>query len=300
MSLTPNAFGAALGSATPFMALNAVGTPFGTHLLPGGRVAAYVRSTGRQDLDDNLISDNLVQTIDAGLARCRSGQNDVVYVLPGHTETFSSSGSVFANLVDGAQIIGCGVPGAANCPTITLSNAGASLALNKNGVTVQGLNIKSTTAALTGAVVVTGTWVTIAGCFISLTGALGANSAIQLTGAIGATLLGNHIVVNSTQQIVDVTGATSTNVQIVGNLIRQTQSSSGGIGINIASTAGISGFVAHNYVKSATNTGAGGAAGMIVVGASANATLGVFQNFSADAAAAGNSGILSPTVITDT
>jgi len=60
-------------------------TKYGSVILsPGARVAAYVRSTGAQSDDDPMLNANLVTTLSAGLARCRSGFNDVVFVLPGH------------------------------------------------------------------------------------------------------------------------------------------------------------------------------------------------------------------------
>ena len=72
-----------------------VRTSFGSFVEPGGRVAAYVRSTGMQDGDDSYLATNLVTTLNAGLARCRAGLGDTVFVL-------SSFGDFAAlNLEDG-------------------------------------------------------------------------------------------------------------------------------------------------------------------------------------------------------
>jgi hypothetical protein len=50
MSLFANAYGNFLSSALPYyQAMPGIITPYGTLLKPGGRVAAYVRSTGAQD-----------------------------------------------------------------------------------------------------------------------------------------------------------------------------------------------------------------------------------------------------------
>lgn len=291
MSTFANALGAFNGQ-TPFMtSAAALATAYGSFVKPGGRIAAYVRSTGAQEGDDYFAASGmLVPTIDQGLARCRSGKNDIVFVLDNHAETFTASGAIFANLVAGAQIIGVCTPGATNAPTLTLSNAGASLALNKANVTVVGLNIKSTTAALTGAVVITGAWTQMADCFVSLTGALGAHSAIQLTGATGAMLTGNLIAVNSTQQIVDVTSAAD-HVQIMSNLIRQTQATAGGIAINVADAA-ITGFAGNNMIQTASNRGAGAVKTMVVVGTAALPGFCCFNNLANDAT--GGSAILTP------
>jgi hypothetical protein len=237
-----------------FQAFDAIGTPDGTWIKPGGRVAAYVRSTGALEGDDLFASSGgLVSTIAAGVARCRSGQNDIVYVLPGHTETVTTT---LFTPVAGAQIIGCGQPRAANAPNVTLSATAATIALSAANMTIAGLNINSATAAVTGAVVVTGAGVTLANNFFSFTGALAANVAIQITGAATCSLVNNVIVASTTGAIVGVTGAASSNFLIQRNLIRQLTS---GSYITVANTAGISGDIADNYCKSVGATPAAGA-----------------------------------------
>ncbi len=291
MSVIPNFAGNFLGTAASVASYPAMGSPFGTWIKPGGRIAAFVRSTGAQDGDDLFAASGmLVQSINEGLKRCRSGFNDIVFVLPGHTETYSTSGAVWANLVAGAQIIGCGVPGATNNPNITLSNTGASIALNVAGCTIGGLNINSATAAVTGAVVITGAGVSVCGNFFSFTGALGANAPIQLTGGANANISANLIVADSTAALINVTNAASTNFTIAGNLLRQTQGTSGGVGVNVANTAGISGWIHRNLYKTATDGTPQSLA--VVIGAGAITTVGAFENYGTDAE--GGSGILSP------
>ncbi|HET8958018.1 MAG TPA: hypothetical protein VFM95_06145 [Microcella sp.] len=276
--------------ATPFFQqVDALATPNGTWIKPGGRVAAYVRSTGAQEGDDLFaMSGGLVSTIAAGLSRCRSGMNDIVYVLPGHTETFSSSGVVFVPPA-GAQIIGVGNPWATNAPQITLAHAGASLALAAANIRVSGLRIISTTAALTGAIVFTGASCTLDNCFVSLTGALAANPAIAVTAAPGTTIAHNRIVANCTDPIVEVTDAATLNMAIIGNLFRQTQGTSGGTAVTVADAA-ITGWIAHNLIGTATN-GTPASLG-IVIGTAALPGVHCFQNFCTDAE--GGSGLITP------
>src|SRR5688572_18905707 len=140
MSTTPNAYGNALGTAPPFLQYSAVGTPHGTFVKPGGRVAAFVRSTGAQDLDDLFVRDNLVLTLNEACKRCRSGLNDVIYVLPGHTENLAIADSV-PDLVAGTQIVGMGRLGASNNPTFTWTATGSTLLLNVANVSLIGLNM---------------------------------------------------------------------------------------------------------------------------------------------------------------
>lgn len=295
MSLVPNAFGNALGTSAPFLNFAAIGTPRGTWIQPGARVAAYVRSTGAQDLDDLFIRDNLVTSINEAAKRCRSGAGDVIAVLDNHSETHSSSGVIWGNLVAGTKIVGCGRPGSATNGRVTLAHTGASIAPAVAGVEVIGLDIRSTTAALTGAIA-PGTAASgfgLYGNYISLTGALGANPAIAVLGTPRFTMIGNEVVVDSTDPIVEITLDTTLNFNILGNNFRQVQATSGGVIVDIASTTGISGTMAYNLGKSATN-------GTIlslgfVVGANAAATVGSFQNFMMDGGS-GGSGLLSPAV----
>jgi hypothetical protein len=174
-------------------------------------------------------------------------------VLPGHTETHSVSGAIWPNLKAGTVIMGAGRPGASNAPRVTLSHTGASMALNVADVVVCGLDIRSATAALTAAIVVTG-----AGCVFSrnrvlFTGALGANPPIAVTGAADFVMEDNRIIVDSTDPIVEVTLAATTNFLISRNFFRQTQGSSGGAALSLANTDGISGVASYNLFKSATD-----------------------------------------------
>lgn len=255
MSLFQNAYGNFLGTALPYyQSMPGIITPYGTLLKPGGRIAAYVRSTGAVDGEDHFASSGmLVRTIDQGLARCRSTHNDIVYVLPNHTETYAATGAIWANLVAGAQIVGVGTPGGSNNPVITLTHAGASVALNVANVTVAGLNIVGGVATATASVVVTGAGCTIAGNFINLAGAaLGANVGVLCSAAANFKFIGNNYVADSTTHMLNVAGAASTNFEICGNFFRQAQGTSGGSFVGVADTALISGICGYNAGKTAT------------------------------------------------
>jgi len=272
--------------ATPFFAAyDGVSFPWGTFIRPGGNVVAYVRSTGAQSGDDAFAASGLlVATIAAGVARCRPGLNDVVVVLQGHTETVTTT---LFTPVAGAQIVGSGFPGGTNAPNVTLSATAATIALSAANMTIAGLNINSATAAVVAPIAVTAAGVTIANCFISFTGALAANVPILATGAPNFTLANNHIVANTTTFVVGIAGATSTNVVISDNLIRST--STGTVCINIAATAGISGFISRNIVKTAA---ASTPATIITQGAGTLTTTALTENYGSDDL--GGSGVLSP------
>jgi hypothetical protein len=278
--------------ATPFYtAFDSISTPNGTWIKPGGQVVAYVRSTGVQSGDLSPVADLLVATIAAGVARCRSGMNDIVVVLPGHTETVTTT--LFTPVV-GAQIVGAGMPGASNAPNVTLSATAATIALSAANMSIIGLNINSATAGVLLGINVTAAGVTLADNFISFTGALGANPLISVTGAANFTMVNNHIVANCTDPIVEVTGAGSSNFVIERNKLRQAQGTSGGVSVSIADTAGISGFACYNLTMTASAQTAP-AGGITLAGVTAN-EVGVFENYTLDTAA--GSGYLGPATAT--
>lgn len=268
---------------TQFLAsFESLSSPHGTFIKPGGRVAAYVRSTGLQEGDDLFaMSGNLVATINEGLNRCRTGMQDIVVVLPGHTETHSTSGAIWSNLKAGVQIVSACSPFASNAPTVTLSHTGASVALSSANVSLVGLKIASATAAVTGAVAVTAAGVALEKCYISLTGALGANPGVAVTGAANFAMLDCFVVCNSTSPVVAITGAGSTDLLIARNFIRQAQATSGGDCINVANTAGISGFITDNRMKSAV-AGTPGTSIGLVIGTGASPTVFNGENYDLD------------------
>ncbi len=142
MSTTANSYGNFLSNAPPFLSnYAAISAPWGTFVKPGGRVAAYVRSTGAQDGEDHFAASGLlVTTIDAGLKRCRSGQSDIVFVLPGHTESISTA-NFWPSLVAGSQIVGLGSSGATNAPTLTWTATASTLLLNVANVLITGMRL---------------------------------------------------------------------------------------------------------------------------------------------------------------
>lgn len=141
-------------------------TPFGAVLPPGGKVAAYVRSTGPQSGDNEDIVSRLVTTLNAGLARCRSGMGDVVYVLPGHSESISTADAM-SSLVAGTRIIGIGR--GTTMPKLTWTAAAATFLLDVENVELSGFWMEmagdpASTTALSVAAPIT---VSAAGCKIS-------------------------------------------------------------------------------------------------------------------------------------
>src|SRR5262245_22829772 len=102
------AHGLAVGPVTtPMYTGFGVETPFGVILPPGGKIAAYVRSTGVQDQDPEEIANAVVPTLAQALPYVRSGKGDTIVCLPGHTENVTT-GTALTGLKAGTRIIGMG------------------------------------------------------------------------------------------------------------------------------------------------------------------------------------------------
>lgn len=107
MGTTVKAYGNFMFDNLPGFGLGAgVRSMFGTLIPPGSRVT-YVRSTGWQDGDPPELNFRILSTLAAGLAECRSGLNDFVVLLPGHSESVVDA-TMLTNLVAGTTILGTG------------------------------------------------------------------------------------------------------------------------------------------------------------------------------------------------
>lgn len=123
----------------PYYGVNAgISTSLGTLVPPGSKIVAYVRSTGPQSGDPQFIFDRLVTTLQAGLNECRSGMGDIVVVLPGHSETVTSTS--FTGVI-GARVIGMGDISRDDAPTFTWSSAAATWAITAKNMEFRGLRL---------------------------------------------------------------------------------------------------------------------------------------------------------------
>ena len=302
-------------------------TPSATLLKPGGRVAAYVRSTGAVDGEDHFATTGmLVTSINAGLARCRAGQNDIVYVLPGHTETFTAADSL--TFVAGAQVIAVGRLGATNNPTLLWNNTAATVLMNDANCSLIGFNMDFTGVDA----VVAPITISAAGCMLACNlitvagGSEGATTPVTVAlGADNCFILGNKMLATGTQtevNIISITGAVD-NLEIAGNSISclLTSATGGiiqigaaatnldihhnlfynsvedGVCIRVADTFAATGWVYNNYGKTID---AGGTVAntvkLISFEGTTESLIGCFENYATDEAVA--SGALSPAIAT--
>jgi hypothetical protein len=282
MSNLANAYGNFLSNAIPYyQAMPALITPNATLIKPGGRVAAFVRSTGAQDGEDHFASSGmLVRDLNSALARCRSGAGDIVYVLPGHTENIATADAM-SNLVAGTQIIGTGRPGATNNPSLTWSAVAGTFLLDVADCSIQGMTLNMGGAdAVTAPITVTGAGCSMIGNFLNLgtssvletitpitvsTGAhdflFSANkvqslggavctNAISITAAVNRpNIVGNDFDVEcagATNGVIDISAA-AVQVRIVGNLIVNRRASAA-VSVRWSDTAALTGVIAKNYL----------------------------------------------------
>jgi len=162
-----------------------ISSEFGTLIPPGGRLAAFVRATSVSG-DDKYKGYPIYTTLNAGLAQCRSGQPDVVIVLPGHTENFSVANSL-SNLVAGTRIVGLGH--GTNRPTFTWTLIGATVTMNVADVCITNciLNLAGAAAAVTAPITVSAAGNCIAACQIQFCVDNTQLSTVGITTTAGAT-----------------------------------------------------------------------------------------------------------------
>jgi hypothetical protein len=92
-------------------------------------------------------------TLDYAIGKCTAGQGDVIYVLPGHTETFTATNGFDAD-VAGIAIIGLGW--GASRPTFTLDDTDAQVNIGAASVRVENLRFVAGISAVVAAVQVEG------------------------------------------------------------------------------------------------------------------------------------------------
>lgn len=296
-----------------------VQTPYGILLPPGGRVAGYVRSGGAQGLDDPVVAQNLNTTLNAALAKCRSGLGDTVFVLPDHAENISAADQM-SNLKAGTRIIGLGNGGL--MPSFRWTGTAATFLLDVAGVVLQGLRLRMEGAnGVVAPITASAADCAIMGCDIEVASGASALATTALTIAAGADrfkFFGNKVrgTINAVTDVISVTGAVG-DLEIVGNdmyaataatgkglirvsaaalrmniayndIINAIASSENGIVFgNVACT----GKCHHNTIGVLTGTPATG--GITFGGA---ALVHCFENYTTDTV--NTSGLLSPAVVT--
>jgi hypothetical protein len=289
-------------------------TLYGTWLPPGARVAAYVGPQS-DTTDSYSTSSLLVSTLNAGLARCRSGKGDVVVVLPGHTENVSTA-DFFNSLVAGTRIIGVGTPGQTIQPTFTWTATASTFLLDVPDVVIDNIamnwaGIDNVVAPITVSAAgcsITNCQITLqsaaasagaAGGLVVAAGATGFKfigntvlsddedepltgaAAIEISGAAKNVLIGDNYICGAAAATVGLirVSAAATNLRIVSNTTVNLETTSASVNILVSSATAM-GVVSDNDLK--YMTGADPNAADIGLSLNSATLIGNFRNYSVD------------------
>jgi hypothetical protein len=302
-----------IGQATGFR------TQYGGFTLdPSSEVRAYVRATQPANLPQDVAT-LWVPDIPSALSRCRSGRNDVVIVLPGHTENVTST--TLANMVPGTRLVGAGR--GSNRPNLRWTATTSQFVMDDADCVISNFILRMEGAVVVKAVAVTAADCGIYNCDIDMGSTASTNlSTIGIEIGAGADrfeLRSNyiHTIAGATPTTVVSVAGVSDGVVICDNKIYAATSAAGvgvvhvsaaatnlDIGRNLfwqklaASTACFSttsaistGFLYDNYGRCETDTTQ---ANVFLL--TAGSLLSPFQNFATDKPIL--SGLLSPVVVT--
>jgi len=175
-------------------------------MIPPGVKTVYVRSTGVQTGDQEQIADQLLPTLAAGLAECRSGAGDNVIVLSGHSENVVD-GHMLDNLVAGTNVIGVPYPNQSTAPTFQWTATGGNWAVAKANCTFQGLRLLCDGAnGITSAITTTAAGISFQENYISWAKGATSKSTIGITVSTGSddfAFIGNIVTGTETHNVTD-------------------------------------------------------------------------------------------------
>lgn len=94
-------------------------------------------ATGASDNNDGLSWGSALATLDAAIAKCTANNGDIIWVAPGHSESYTTTGTKLTVDVAGVTIIGLGT--GASRPTFTFGHTGATFAISAASAYLQNL-----------------------------------------------------------------------------------------------------------------------------------------------------------------
>lgn len=96
-------------------------------------------------------------TVSYAISQCTANNNDVIYALPGHTETIAAAAGWTPKA--GSSVIGLGQ--GSNRPTLTFSATASTVVMSAANVTIENFLVKPGIADVVVCFPVTGAWVTL-------------------------------------------------------------------------------------------------------------------------------------------
>jgi hypothetical protein len=114
---------------------------------PGGEIF-YVGTDADNAFEyalPRVKADHIFTTLDAAIGACVADRGDVIFILPGHTESEAAVDGVIATIdVNGVSVIGLGE--GSNIPTFSLGDDGSTFTLSGANCLLKNIMIKSTVA----------------------------------------------------------------------------------------------------------------------------------------------------------
>jgi hypothetical protein len=194
----------ALLNRPAYVPQNVFASHYGTFIAPGSHIVAFVRSTGAQGHDDSFVQSLLVTNLDQALQRCTAGQNDVIVVLEGHSESVTT-GTFLASLVAGTRIVGIGR--GSNRPVFRWTETAASWAVDVDDCVIENLHLRLEGASgVVKAINITGANTLLQNCLIQVSSGASNKAAIAIevgTGAHNTEIVGNKIIGTVAGEVVD-------------------------------------------------------------------------------------------------
>jgi hypothetical protein len=211
-------------------------TSYGTLLPPGANVY-YLRSTGATNLDPPEIADRLNTTLAAALLKCRANAGDVIYVLPGHSESVTTT----PTFVAGVRIMGIGHGG--NKPVFRWTATSSQWAINVADVVIQNLRLRMEGAVVVKAIAITGSDVVIDNCECESASGTSNYAAIGIEIGTGAArcqlsnLRVRGVTATAASNFIKITGTAQNGIRITGcDIIAPGHATTGLIEVNNACT----------------------------------------------------------------
>lgn len=221
-------------------------------------------------------------TVAYAISQCTANNNDVIYALPGHTETISAAAGWTPKA--GSSIIALGQ--GSNRPTLTFSATASTVVMSAANVTIENFLVKPGIADVVVCFPVTGNWVTLRGIDVIPNGTNSIKSFATVGAAASWFLLdgGFHVATTAAGAAaswIQITGhaSTSTGIRIRNwsAFLTVAAGASSGLEVNTTATVamfmencrmvvlgngsavpvtliGSSGFIAQNYISGSHTT----------------------------------------------
>ena len=92
----------------------------------------FVDGGSGADTNDGLTVETALATLDYAIGQCTANNGDVIFILPGHAETWTTTGTKVTADIAGIKIIGLGL--GADRPTFTFGHTGTTWAISAASV----------------------------------------------------------------------------------------------------------------------------------------------------------------------